>query len=107
MAQAFLHGSLERPPCEAVTVKPVSSWKSQDVGNARTMGYLPRRAANKGVEPAQEQKVFVAVNRAGKNWRSEDHFDIKHRDADFRVCSAGFLSCFGPHYGCLPMFWKQ
>ena len=33
--------------CEAVMLKPRLSWRSQDVGDARAMGYLPRRAANR------------------------------------------------------------
>jgi hypothetical protein len=30
-----------------------------------------------------------------KSWRSEDCFDIRHGDAEFKDCPAGFLSCFG------------
>jgi hypothetical protein len=32
-----------------------------------------------------------------KEWRSEDHFDISHGDAEFGVCPAGFLPCFGDY----------
>jgi hypothetical protein len=42
------------------------------------------------------KKKFVTVNKDEKrSWRSEDCFDIRHGDAKFRVCPAGFLSCFG------------
>jgi len=43
----FLHGGLEGSLCEAVKVKPGLPWRPEVVGNARVMGYLPRRAANK------------------------------------------------------------
>jgi len=32
-----------------------------------------------------------------KEWRSEDRFDISHEDAEFAVCPAGFLPCFGDY----------
>jgi hypothetical protein len=32
-----------------------------------------------------------------KEWRSEDSFDISHGHAEFGVCPAGFLSCFGDY----------
>jgi hypothetical protein len=32
-----------------------------------------------------------------KEWRSEDRFDISHGDAEFGVCPAGFLPCFGDY----------
>jgi hypothetical protein len=31
--------------CEMVRMKPKLQWKPQDVGNARNMDYLPRKAA--------------------------------------------------------------
>ena len=30
-----------------------------------------------------------------REWRSENYFDIRHEDAEFGVCPAGFLSYFG------------
>lgn len=35
----------------------------------------------------------VAVNKAGRSQRSEERFDSRHGDAEFRVCPAGSLSC--------------
>jgi hypothetical protein len=52
------------------------------------MGYLPRKAAN-GVEPTQEKELF-AVNKAERSWKSEEHFDIRHGDAEFKVCLGHF-----------------
>ena len=42
-----------------------------------------------------KREKYMAVNEAGRSWRSEDHFDIRHRDAEFGVCLGIFLSCFG------------
>ncbi|MGE9641895.1 hypothetical protein ACQP3J_33175, partial [Escherichia coli] len=42
-----LHGGPERPLCEAVKVKSGLPWRPQDVGDARVIGYLLRRAANR------------------------------------------------------------
>ena len=40
--------------------------------------------------------LLTAVNKDERSWRSKEHFDIRHRDKEFGVCPAGFLSCFGP-----------
>jgi hypothetical protein len=44
------------------------------------------------------RKKFVAVNKEKKgSWISEDHLEIRHEDAEFGVCPAGLLSCFGDY----------
>ncbi|XP_027261175.1 ankyrin repeat domain-containing protein 18A isoform X3 [Cricetulus griseus] len=48
----------------------------------------------------------VVVNKAERSWRLEE---LLNRDTEFRVCPAGFRSCFGPifsHYVPFPLFWK-
>jgi hypothetical protein len=45
VAGKSLHGGLERPSCEARKVKFGLHCGSQDVRGARSVGYLPRRAA--------------------------------------------------------------
>lgn len=45
MARQSPQGSLEKPLHKTMKVKPVLCWKPQDVGNARTLGYQPKRAA--------------------------------------------------------------
>jgi hypothetical protein len=63
-------------------------------------GYLLRKAANKKWKQPIRKKC-VAVNKAEKSWRSEEHFDIGHGDAESGVCPTSFQSCFGPvfpHY---------
>jgi len=42
-----IHGGSKRPFHEAEKVKPGLGWRSQDVGYARAMEYLPRRAAGR------------------------------------------------------------
>jgi hypothetical protein len=51
--------------------------------------------------------MFLAVNKDGRIWSSEDCFDIGHKDAEFGVCPAGFWYCFGPvfsHYNILEQY---
>jgi hypothetical protein len=43
----FLHGGLERPLCEIVKMKFRLPWSPQNFEDARAVGYLPRRAANR------------------------------------------------------------
>ena len=92
MSGVACHGGPERPLCEAVKMKPGLPWRPQDIGDARVMWYLPRRAANR-VWNQPKRETHVAVNKAERSWGSED---IRHGDADFGVCPAGFQSCFGP-----------
>ena len=47
MPEVSLNGGLERPLHEAVKLKPGLPWKPQDVGDARTVGYLPEKTANR------------------------------------------------------------
>ena len=63
-----------------------------------------RKAGN--IEWNQPKRMkFVEVIKAERSWRSEECFDIRHGDAEFEVCPAGFWSCFGPvfpsHYDIL------
>ena len=104
MSEVTLNGSPERPLCEAVKEKPGSSWRPEDVRDVRAMGYLSRKTV-KGVEPAQEKKC-AAVDKAGRSWRSEERFDIRHGQAEFVVCPAGFPSYFGPVFP-FPAFWNS
>lgn len=45
------------------------------------------------MKPAQEK---VVVNKAERSWRAEEHFDLRHGDAEFGDGPAGFRFCFGP-----------
>lgn len=56
------------------------------------------------------RKKCVAVNKAERNWRFEEHFDVRHGDSEFGVCTADFWPCFGPvfpHYVLLLPFGKR
>lgn len=47
MSTLSLHGVLERPLSELVKVKSRLHSRTQDVGDVRVMGYLPREVANR------------------------------------------------------------
>jgi hypothetical protein len=42
------------------------------------MGYLLRKANREWNQP--RKKEFVAATKMKKQWRSENHFDIRHGD---------------------------
>ena len=94
------------PLCEAVKENPGFHWRPQDVRDARVMGQLPRRAAD-WVWSQPKRKKDVPVKKAERTWRSEEHFDIRHGDAEFGICPAAFWHCFVPilpHYALFPPF---
>ena len=62
MSGVSLNEGLERSLCEAVKVKPGLPWRPQDVGDARVMGYLPRKAANREWNQLK-RKMCVAVDK--------------------------------------------
>ena len=47
VAAVSLPGGQKRPLCEAVKLKYALPWRPQDAGDARVMGYLQRKAANR------------------------------------------------------------
>lgn len=53
-----LHGGLERPFCEAGKVKPRLPWRHQNVGGAKSRGYLSRKAANREWTRPWERSVL-------------------------------------------------
>ena len=101
-----LNGGLDRLLREAVKLNPGLSWRPQEDGDARAIGYLLKKATNRKWNQSNKVKCVV-VNKAKKNWRSEQHFDIQHEDAEFGVCLARFPSHFDVvflHYALFPMF---
>ena len=58
-------------------------WRPQHDRDARAVEYLLRKAANREWDQPK-RKNCVAVNKAERN------LDIKHGDAEFGVCPAGF-----------------
>ena len=65
-----LNGGLERPLCETVKLKPGLLWRPQDVGDAKAVGDLSRRAADREWNQPSSKKC-VAVSKAERSWRSE------------------------------------
>jgi hypothetical protein len=84
-----LHGNQKRPLCEAVKMKPRLLWTSLEIRDARAMGYLPRRAANRNWKQLQRKKC-AAVNVAESRWRFGEESGIRHGDAEFRVAQLVF-----------------
>ena len=48
--------------------------------------------------------MCVAVNKAERSWRSEECFDIRHGDVEFRVCTAEFHCFLDPVFPHNPPF---
>jgi hypothetical protein len=47
----------------------------------------------------------TAVTKDERSWRSEEHFDIRHGDAESEVCPAGFWSSL-VQYFLTVIFWN-
>lgn len=60
-----LRGGPERPSCEAVKVEPGLPWRTQDVGNARVAGDLPRKAANWEWNSSRGRSVLQSTKLEG------------------------------------------
>lgn len=74
--------------CETMKMKYVLPWKPKGVRDARAVGYLLWKAANRKWNQPKIKKC-VTVNKADRSWRSEDCFDGRPGDAEFGVCLAG------------------
>jgi hypothetical protein len=55
------------------------------------MGYLLRKAADLVWKQPTIEKC-VALNKAERSWSYEEHFDVRHGDAELRVYPASFQS---------------
>ena len=49
------------------------------------------------MESAQEKEKNVTVNKSGRSWGSEEHFDIRHEVVDFGILSASFVLLLHPN----------
>ena len=108
VSEVSLNEGLERSLHEAMKVKPGLAKRPQDVRHARAVGNLPKKTGKREWNQFKRKKC-VAVNKAERSWRSEEHFDIRHGDTEFGVCPAGFWSRFGsvfPYYAPFPVFWN-
>lgn len=89
-------------------MKPGFHWRIKDVGDARVMGYLMRRAANRE-QKQHEKETCVAVIKAEWSWSFEECFDVRHGNAEFGVYLVGLCSLFGPvflHGVLFLLFWN-
>lgn len=73
-------------------VKTGLCWRSQDVGDARVLRHLKRRATDR-MQSLRKRSPLQSVKL--KHVRSEENFDTRHRNAEFGVFSPGLCSCFG------------
>lgn len=64
--------------------------------------FLLRRAIREWKQPKKER--CVTANKAERNWRCEEHFDVRHGDAGCGVQPAGFQSRFGPVFPAMLSF---
>jgi hypothetical protein len=63
--------------------------RHQDAKDARTIGYLLRKAANRICNQPKINKVAV-VNKDERIGDLKRPFDIRHGDSGFGACPAGF-----------------
>ena len=101
VSQVSLNRGLKRPLLKTVLLNP---WRPLDNAEARAVGYLPKKTANR-VWNQSNRKKCVSVNRAEKCCRSEEWFYIRHGDSETGVCPTGFWSFFNPdfpHYAPYP-----
>ena len=73
---------------EAVTLK--LPWRLKDVKDARAMGYMLRKAANREWNQPRRKQLLQST-KMKKEWRSEDRFDISHGDESLQF--AQLVSC--------------
>ena len=60
-----LNRGLERPLWEAGKIRPGLPWRSQDGGDARAVGSLPRRAADRSGTSPRERSVLQSTKLKG------------------------------------------
>ena len=60
-----LNGDLERPLHKAVKLKPGWPWRPQDIGDARPMGYLLRKTANREWNQHKRRGVLQSTKLKG------------------------------------------
>ena len=80
---------------EAVNLK--LPWSPQDDRDVKTVGYLPRKAANRKWNQPRRKK-FVGVSKDGKGTGDQKTALTSDMEmSEFGVCSAVCLSSFGDY----------
>ena len=87
MSGVPLHGDIERPLCEEALKVHLECLEELRILEMLEMWDPLRRAAIRESNQPKRQQC-VAVNKAERSWRSEEHFEIRHGDADFGISPA-------------------
>jgi hypothetical protein len=90
VSRVSLYGGLELPLCEVMNVKLDCLGDPKMLEMAEPWDTKPRKAAYRDWNQPKS-KNFVAVNKAESSWRSEEHYGIRHGDAEFGVCQLVFI----------------
>lgn len=91
--RGLLLGSRERPPHEAVKMKPGLCWRPKMLVVAESWMFA-RESCMQGVEHPQREEC-VAAGKAGRAEPSKP-FDIRHKVTGFGVCPNRFRFSLGP-----------
>jgi hypothetical protein len=77
---------------EAVKVEPGFYWRSQDVGHARAVGYLPRKSADRVWKPKGEKLQSANLEEVG-GMKSHliDRLDTEIQNLEFALLGLGFM----------------
>ena len=94
--RVYLGGGLERPVCEVVKMKPGWPWRPQDVGNARAMGYLPRKVANREWNEPQRSMLHSTKMKGVGDLKRVLTSDVEMQSLEFAQLGFGF--CVGPEF---------
>ena len=88
-------------------VKPGLCLRFQDIGDARAVGHLSRRAADQ-VWNQPKRELCVTVAKAERRWRSEECLDIRHRDEVLYVefAQLGFDLGLVQYFFTMPLYGK-
>jgi len=107
VAREFLYEGPERPLHEALKVKS-GGLENPGYWDSRSVGDLPRRAANRLWNHPKGKKQVV-VNSIGKAEPSR-FIDIRHGIIESGICPGAFQSCLGPVFPSMsPLFpfWNE
>lgn len=66
----FLKKGSERKIAYTMKMEPGLSWRCQDIGDIRVMGYLPRKTAGCVWNQTRREK-YVVANNSERIWKSE------------------------------------
>lgn len=92
--------------CMKVKAKPGLCWRLQDIGNARIIGYLLRKAVDH-MEPDAERSMFQSTKLKGVGELKSaltSHEEMQNWSSPSCFFWGGFFGPGVPHYGPFPPF---